>query len=436
MKVFLETYGCQMNEYDSELIRSILNPHGHEMTDALEEASVVLMNTCAIRENAHRKIYGRLDSLRPFKKKKRGEGRPFVVGILGCMAQNLKETLFDHPVVNLVVGPDNYKSLPALIDQAARTGEPAIETYLSEYETYADIAPHRVAGVNAWIAVMRGCDNFCTFCVVPYTRGRERCRPIENILEEVRTLAGQGYRQVTLLGQNVNSYRHEGAAFADLICAVADLPGIQRVRFTSPHPKDFPKPLLFAIAAHPRICKHVHLPAQAGSDRILNLMNRTYDRREYLALVDEIRQTIPQVTITTDLIVGFPTETETDFQATHDLVRQAEFDNAFIFKYSERSGTIAARQYPDDVPAEVKTDRIVRLFDLQHHISLQKNQKRIGETLEVLIEGAASTHPDAQVGKSDGNITVVFPSTLLSPGTLVPVRITRATPGTLYGEAV
>jgi tRNA-2-methylthio-N6-dimethylallyladenosine synthase len=436
MKVFLETYGCQMNEYDSELIRTILKPHGHEMTDTLEAASVVLMNTCAIRENAHRKIYGRLDLLRSRKKKEKSKNRPFVVGILGCMAQNLKKSLFEHPVVNLVVGPDNYKSLPLLIEQAAGGGGRTMEASLSEYETYSDIAPSRVAGVNAWIAVMRGCDNFCTFCVVPYTRGRERCRSIENILEETRRLAEAGYRQVTLLGQNVNSYRHEGAEFSDLIHAVADLPGIRRVRFTSPHPKDFPTPLLSAIAAHPHICKHVHLPAQAGSDRILDLMNRTYSRDEYLVLVDRIRQTIPGVTITTDIIVGFPTETEADFQATYDLMRQVKFDNAFIFKYSERSGTIAERQYPDDVPADVKTDRIVRLFDLQHDISRKKNQARIGETLDVLIEGIAEKRPDAQIGKSDGNLTVVFPSTLLSPGTFVPVRITDATQGTLYGEAI
>ncbi len=326
-----------------------------------------------------------------------------------------------------------------------------MEASLSEYETYSDIAPSRVAGVNAWIAVMRGCDNFCTFCVVPYTRGRERCRSVENILEEARRLAEAGYRQVTLLGQNVNSYRHEGAEFSDLIRAVADLPGIRRVRFTSPHPKDFPEPLLSAIAAHPHICKHIHLPAQAGSDRVLDAMNRTYSRDEYLALVDRIRQTIPGATITTDIIVGFPTETEADFQETCDLMRQVEFDNAFIFKYSERSGTIAQRQYPDDVPETVKTDRIVRLFDLQHNISHKKNRARIGETLDVLIEGIAEKRLDAkigqvghvgqvgqvgQVGKSDGNLTVVFPSTLMSPGTFVPVRITDATQGTLYGEAV
>ncbi len=437
MKVFLETYGCQMNEYDSELIQAILSPHGYKTTTVLEEASVVLMNTCAIRENAHRKIYGRLDDLRPVKKGKMADGEPFVVAVLGCMAQNLKETLFDHPVVNLVVGPDNYKSLPRLIQQAIQaTGRPVMEAYLSEYETYSDIAPHRVAGVNAWIAVMRGCDNFCTFCVVPYTRGRERCRSPENILNEARRLAEVGYRQVTLLGQNVNSYRYEGASFADLISAVAGVPGIQRVRFTSPHPKDFPEPLLAAIAAHPHICKHIHLPAQSGSDRILSVMNRTYTRREYLALVAQIRRAIPQVSITTDMIVGFPTETETDFQDTYDLMQQAEFDNAFIFKYSEREGTIAQRQYPDDVAADIKTDRIVRLFDLQHSISRQKNQRRVGETLEVLIEGMAEKRPNAQVGKSDGNRTVLFPNTLLSPGTFVPIRITDATQNTLYGEAV
>jgi len=432
MKVYLETYGCQMNEYDSELIRSILAPHGHEMTTAVEEAEVVLINTCAIRENAHRKIYGRLDLLRPIKKEK----KRFIVGVLGCMAQNLKEELFDHPVVNLVVGPDSYRALPKLIDEVIGTDRQEIEAYLSEYETYSDIAPARAEGVNAWVAIMRGCDNFCTFCVVPYTRGRERSRSIGNILSEVRSLAEKGYRQVTLLGQNVNSYRDAGGRFADLILKVADVPGIERVRFTSPHPKDFPKPLLEAIAAHPRICKHIHLPLQAGSDRILDLMARTYTRKEYLRLVEEIRKTIPGIALTTDIIVGFPTETEEDFQETAGLFKDCQFDSAYIFKYSERKGTIASRKYPDDVPPGVKTDRIVRLFDLQRAISLQKNREKIGRTLAVMIDGDAEKRADHQMGKTDGNTTVIFPKTAHRSGAVISVEIADASSSTLYGRSV
>ncbi|MGH7274343.1 MAG: tRNA (N6-isopentenyl adenosine(37)-C2)-methylthiotransferase MiaB, partial [Nitrospiria bacterium] len=368
MKVFLETYGCQMNEYDSELIRSILELSDHEICPSIAEAEVVLINTCAIRENAYRKIFGRLDTLRPMKDQR----KPFVVGVLGCMAQNLKEELFDHPVVNLIVGPDNYRALPKLIDQVIETDGQEIDADLSEYETYGDIAPARIEGVNAWVAIMRGCDNFCTFCVVPYTRGRERSRSMQGILDEVRSLAEKGFRQVTLLGQNVNSYLDREATFAKLILKVADTPGIERVRFTSPHPKDFPEPLLEAIANHPCICKHIHLPLQAGSDRILELMNRTYTRKEYLELVEKIRGRIPEVALTTDLIVGFPTETEVDFGETAEVIEQVGFDNAFIFKYSERKGTIAARKYPDDIPPDTKTDRIVRLLDLQRRISLEK----------------------------------------------------------------
>ncbi len=436
LAVYLETYGCQMNVYDSELVQSILSSCGFETATSVEAADVVLMNTCAIRENAHRKIYGRLDLLRPLGRARTRAGRPFVVGILGCMAQNLKDELFDHPMVDLIAGPDNYKSLPTLIRGAITSGEPRIEAHLSEYETYADVAPIRAAGVNAWIAVMRGCDNFCTFCVVPYTRGRERCRSVASIVDETHALVENGYPQVTLLGQNVNSYRHEGAEFADLIRAVAEVPGIQRVRFTSPHPKDFPLSLLSAIAAHPNICKHVHLPVQAGSDRILDKMNRTYTRREYLALVDLVRQTIPNVAITTDVIIGFPTETEADFQETADLVREAAFDNAFVFKYSEREGTVARRDFPDDVPPAAKTDRIVRLLDLQHAISKKKNEARVGQILDVLIEGMGEKRDDHQFGKSDGYQTVTFPATGQPTGSLVPVRILRATQGGLHGVGV
>jgi len=441
MNVYLETYGCQMNLYDSELIQSILIEGGYTLTPSTDDADVVLMNTCAIRENAHRKIYGRLDILRPLKKQREQERRPFVVGVLGCMAQNLKEELLAHPVANLVVGPDNYRALPDLISNIAQTSAPEISAFLSEYETYSDIAPTRKEGVNAWLAIMRGCDNFCSFCVVPYTRGRERSRSVESILQEVRHLVEMGYPQVTLLGQNVNSYRHEGAVFADLISDVAQVNGLKRVRFTSPHPKDFPEAVLRVIAKNQNICKHIHLPLQSGSDRILSLMNRTYTAHEYLNVVEMIHSILPTATITTDIIVGFPTETEDDFQETVRLMNRVGFNNAYIFKYSERKGTTAARDYPDDIPEITKTDRIVRLNAQQHEIAFLKHQSCIGQTVQVLIEGDADKGLDhltgiaPQMGKTEGNLTVVFPKTGFQPGEFVSIGITETTAGTLYGKA-
>ncbi len=434
MNVLLETYGCQMNVSDSELIRSIFISNGHQMTSSEDDADVVLMNTCAIRENAHRKIYGRLDILRPLKKQRERERRPFIVGVLGCMAQNLKEELLDHPVANLVVGPDNYRALPHLIDRIVQTNGQAMEASLSEYETYSDIAPARIEGVNAWVTIMRGCDNFCTFCVVPYTRGRERSRSVLSIINELEQVVAGGYKQATLLGQNVNSYCHAGERFADLIIKAAQIPGLERIRFTSPHPKDFPEKLLYAIAEHPNICNHIHLPLQSGSDRILNLMNRTYTSAEYLDLVKTIRRILPTATLTTDIIVGFPTETEEAFQETVQRMNAVQFDNAFIFKYSERKGTIAARDYPNDVSEATKTDRIVRLNALQHQIAFSKHRCYIGQTVQVLIEGAA-TSENQQMGKTEGNLTVVFPKTAFTPGTLVSVTISETTAGTLHGLA-
>lgn len=311
-----------------------------------------------------------------------------------------------------------------------------INANLSEEETYSGIVPTRFDGVNAWVTVMRGCDNFCTFCVVPYTRGRERSRSKDEVLEEVRQLAEQGFKQVTLLGQNVNSYRTAGAVFSDLLLASAEIKGIERVRFTSPHPKDFPESLLEAIASHPKICKHIHLPLQSGSDRILKLMDRTYSRYEFIRLVEKIRALIPGVSLTTDLIVGFPSETEGDHQETIAAMKAARFDSAYIFKYSERKGTIAARKYPDDVSPEIKTERIVELIDLQHRISLELNQEKIGQTMTVLIEGESDKRPGLQIGKTEGNMTVMFPDTGLPPGEVVQLEIREASPSVLTGMAL
>ena len=437
-RIHIETFGCQMNEYDSELVRSLLKKEGFLFTDEREAADVVLMNTCAIREHAHTRVYGHLAELKAIKRQ-----RPLVVGVLGCMAQNLKKELTDsQPLVDLIVGPDGYRQLPGMLRKAWQglaegdTGR-QMAVDLSEYETYEGILPERTPGVNAWIAVMRGCDNFCTFCVVPYTRGRERSREPESILHETRILAEQGHKQVTLLGQNVNSYRYDGWDFARLITAVADVPGIERVRFTSPHPKDFPVPLLEAIAHHPRICKHIHLPLQAGNDRILSLMDRTYTRREYLDLVERIRTAHRGIALTTDLICGFCSESEVEFQDTLSTVEAVRFHAAFIFKYSERKNTIAARKYLDDVPEQVKGDRVSRLVEVQRRISLALNQSRIGQIVSVLVEGDAKKSSSQWMGKTDDNLTVVWDKAQAidtAPGQVRTISIEGATAATLFGR--
>ena len=440
-KVYLRTYGCQMNEYDTELVRSILAKAGYAFTDDETAADIVLLNTCSVRENAHRKVFGRVHTIRHNR-----SGSPVTIGILGCMASSLREELINdrHLNIDFIAGPDSYKRLPQLIEQcysvdvgaAGRSPlQKPFDVTLSEVETYSDIYPTRDEGVNAWVAVMRGCNNFCTFCVVPYTRGRERSRSPENILEEVQHLVADGFKQVTLLGQNVNSYHHEDADFADLIKAVAKVDGIERVRFTSPHPKDFPEKLLDVMAGNDKICKHIHLPLQAGNDRILEMMNRTYNQEEFLKLVDQIRAKCPDVTLTTDIIIGFPSETDEEFEDTSRVMEQVEFDSAFIFKYSQRKGTIAERKYPDDIPEEKKTERIVRLNELQKGISLKKNRAHIGKTLEVLVESKSATGPDRNYfGRTDGHKTVFLAPGSYSIGNLIQIRITGASPNDLKGE--
>ncbi len=436
-RVHIETFGCQMNEYDTELVRALLKAEGFSFTTDRECADVVLMNTCAIRENAHNKVYGHLADLKALKRQ-----RNLVVGVLGCMAQNLKQELVEsESIVDVLVGPDAYRRLPGLISRVIESQEQGlsgkgIAVDLSEYETYDDILPERAEGINAWVAVMRGCDNFCTFCVVPYTRGRERSRDHEGIIREVEHLVAHGYKQVTLLGQNVNSYRDNDWDFARLITAVADVPGIERVRFTSPHPKDFPPALLDAVADHPKICKHIHLPLQSGNDRILQLMNRTYSRKDYLTLVDDMRRRWPDIVLTTDIICGFCSETEEEFLDTYRTVREVGYHAAFVFKYSERKNTIAGRKYPDDVPESIKSDRVSRIVNLQKQISLQKNREVIGEKVQVLVEGDAKKSSAQWMGKTDGNITVVWPKNALSvqPGDLVLINISNASVTTLIGH--
>jgi tRNA-2-methylthio-N6-dimethylallyladenosine synthase len=432
VNVYLETYGCQMNEYDSELVRAILKNGSFRMTQSLPDADVILLNTCAIRESAHSRIHGRLGHVQQLKR-----GNPaLVVGLLGCMAQSLQEEILErHPVIDLVAGPDSYKRLPRLIHAVCDGGGKGLEIDLSEYETYSDIYPDRVPGVNAWIACMRGCDNFCTFCVVPYTRGRERSRDPESVVAEARRLAAEGYKQVTLLGQNVNSYRFDSTDFAALLLRVADVDGIERVRFTSPHPKDFPRPLLHAIASHAKLCKHIHLPLQAGSDRILERMRRTYTKQEFLALVDEIRDTIPEVGLSTDIICGFPGETEAEFEDTVDVVERVRFDSAFVFKYSERRNTIAQRKFDDDVADAAKIARVVRINAIRKSISLARNRERIGRRVEVLLERPSRKSADDLLGRDDGNRCVVVPRGDLKPGDFTQVEIDAASANTLIGRA-
>ena len=430
--VFIETYGCQMNEYDSELVRAILLKESFREVAGLDDADVVLLNTCAVREHAHNRIYGRLQQLSHIKKT-----RELTVGVLGCMAQNLKMELLDNNLhVDIVAGPDSYRNLPRLIRESRDDKKQTSSIDLSEFETYDDIYPERREGVNAWVAIMRGCDNFCTFCVVPYTRGRERSRPFESVLGETSRLVADGYTQVSLLGQNVNSYEHNGRRFADLIAAVADIPGIRRVRFTSPHPKDFPDDLLQAIKSHPHICKHVHLPLQAGSDRILKMMRRLHNGGQFVDLSSHIRDTIPGVILTTDVILGFPTESREEFMETVKVMETVKFDSAFIFNYSERKGTVARRRWKDDIPPEEKKYRITYLNDVQRNISLEQNRRHIGEIHEILVEGLSKRNPSDWSGRNDGNKLVIFPHALERAGEYIKVKIISASPNTMKGVKV
>jgi len=430
-QVYMETFRCQMNEYDSELIRAMLKTQGFGFTDQSDEADVILLNTCAIRENAHNRVYGHLGKLKYHKQERGG-----VIGVLGCMAQNLKKELLDsQQFIDVLVGPDGYRQLPKLLTTAITTRAKGLSVDLSEYETYEHIIPERVSGVNAWIAVMRGCDNFCTFCVVPYTRGRERSRDPQGILLEAQGLAEQGFKQITLLGQNVNSFRFDHWDFAKLVTAVADIPGIERVRFMSPHPKDFPPALLDTVAQHPNVCSQIHLPLQSGSDRVLEAMGRGYTRKEYVQLVEAIRRR-GDIPLTTDIICGFCGETDTEYSATSQLMEEVGYHAAYIFKYSERKNTIAARKFPDDVPEAIKTERVAQLIDRQKTISLKNNRRMIGQTVDVLVEGDAKKSSQQWVGHTESHVTVVWdklcrPS---QPGELLSVFIEDASASTLFGR--
>lgn len=437
--VYVETYGCQMNVYDTELVKTILKDASYDISDSAETADIVMLNTCSVRDNANRKVYNRIHTVR----QARSDDKPVKIGILGCMATNFRQALLEDPKlgIDFIAGPDSYKQLPQLISQTTEEHSKSFDVTLSEFETYEDVYPTREDGVNAWIAVMRGCNNYCTFCVVPFTRGRERSRSPQSIVDETKRLVANGFSQVTLLGQNVNSYKFieddKVTDFADLIRMVSDVEGIKRIRYTSPHPKDYPVKLLEVMAERDNVCKQLHMPLQAGNSRVLRKMNRTYTQEEFVDLVKNVRQVIPDIAITTDIIVGFPTETDEEFEDTYNVMKELEFDSAFIYKYSERPGTLASRRIPDDVPEAIKTERIVRLNELQKEISHRKNQAHVGQTHTVLIEELNSKkNEDYAVARNDANKLVLVKKADFQVGDYVDVRIEEATPHQLRAVPV
>ena len=433
-KLYIETYGCQMNVADSEVVASVMQMAGYEPTESLDEADAVFLNTCSVRDNAEQKIFHRLDALDAIKRK-----RPLIIGVLGCMAERVQQDLLENHHADLVAGPDAYLSLPDLIAQA-ETGHKAMNIELSTSETYKDVVPQRIGlghKIGGFVSIMRGCNNFCHYCIVPYTRGRERSRDVESILKEVRDLRDRGFKEVTLLGQNVNSYSwKEQNSFPQLLRCVAEEAPEMRIRFTTSHPKDMSDETLRVIAEMPNVCKHIHLPVQSGSDRILKLMNRKYTREWYLGRVEAIRRIIPDCGLSTDIFVGYHSETEEDHQLSLSLMREVGYDSAFMFKYSERPGTYASKHLPDDVPEEEKIRRLNELIALQTDISAQQNKKDEGKEFDVLVEGFSKRSREQLCGRTEQNKMVVFPKAGHHIGEIVRVIITGSTSATLLGECV
>lgn len=432
-QLFIETYGCQMNVADSEVIASVMKMAGYETCDDLEQADAILLNTCSVRENAENKIYNRLDTLNALRKK----GRKLIVGVVGCMAERVKDDLINDYGVDIVAGPDSYLSLPELF-AAAELGEKAINIELSTTETYRDIIPERICGahVGGFVSIMRGCNNFCHYCIVPYTRGRERSREVESILGEVKDLQAKGFKEVTLLGQNVNSYCAGEVRFPQLLALVAEAVPEMRIRFTTSHPKDMSDETLEVIAAHPNVCRHIHLPVQSGSDRILKLMNRKYTREWYLGRIAAIRRILPDCGITTDIFVGYHSETEEDHQLSLSLMRECGYDSAFMFKYSERPGTYASKHLPDDVSEETKIRRLNEMIALQNELSAESYRKDVGKTYEVLVEGVSKRSKDQLFGRTSQNKVVVFDRAGHHIGDFVKVKILESSSATLKGIEV
>ena len=440
-KLYIETYGCQMNVADSEVIASVMKMADYESQDSIEGADAVLLNTCSVRDNAEQKIFNRLETLHAMRKK-----HPIIIGVVGCMAERVKEDLIEHHHVDLVAGPDAYLQLPELF-AAVEAGEKAINVELSTTETYRDIIPERICGnrISGFVSIMRGCNNFCHYCIVPYTRGRERSRDLASILNEVKDLEAKGFKEVTLLGQNVNSYMTpqpplggdgEAVDFPALLRTVAEAVPNMRIRFTTSHPKDMSDETLKVIADYPNICKHIHLPVQSGSNRILQLMNRKYTREWYLERVAAIRRIIPDCGLTTDIFCGYHSETEEDHQLSLSLMRECQYDSAFMFKYSERPGTYAAKHLPDDVPEETKIRRLNELIALQNQLSAESYQRDIGKTYEVLVEGVSKRSKDQLFGRTQQYKVVVFDRNNHHVGDFVKVRITEASSATLKGVEV
>jgi len=404
LKYFVETYGCQMNEYDSELVGKILGDLGYSKSNKIEEADAIFLNTCSIREKAEETVHNRLDSLAYLKKQK----KHLLIGVLGCMAQNLKDVLLESkPYVDIILGPDSYRKLPEIIKFRNSNIDHIVDTKLSKHEIYDDLFPNRKDGINAWISIMRGCDKFCTFCIVPFTRGRERSRSISSIIKEAKSILKSGYQEITLLGQNVNSYKTPEGDFPVLLDKLGKIKAIKRIRYTSPHPRDIDEDLLKVMVKHDNICNQIHLPLQAGSSRILKRMNRTYTKEEFLNLVDMIRTYIPDCGLSTDIIVGFPGETEEEFQETLEVVSKVKFDTAFMFKYSARPGTKASH-YTDHISEDVKQSRLQTLIEFQHNISLMNNRKRIGLNLDVVIEKESKKSANQWAGRIESNTWVIF----------------------------
>lgn len=447
-RLFIETYGCQMNVADSEVVASIMQTIDYELCDTIEEADAVFMNTCSVRDNAEQKIYGRLQFFQSLRRK-RGK---LIVGVLGCMAERVKNELIAHGA-NLVAGPDSYLDLPNLVS-AAEAGEEAVNVQLSTTETYRDIMPKRMAGsrISGFISIMRGCNNFCSYCIVPYTRGRERSRAVDSILNELQDLRQKGFREVTLLGQNVNSYNYlpeadtncnsadgeqpQACDFADLLSIVAEAAPEMRIRFSTSNPEDMSDKIISTMAAHPNICRHLHLPVQSGSNAVLKKMNRKYTREWYLDRIATVRRLMPDCGISTDVFCGFCGETLQDQADTLSLMREVGYDSAFMFKYSERPGTFAARHYADDVPEEEKVRRLNEIIALQNELSLASNRRDIGKTFEVLVEGYSKRSREQMCGRSQQNKMIVFPKGNTHAGDLVRVRVTEASSATLIGELV
>ncbi|HPL94275.1 MAG: tRNA (N6-isopentenyl adenosine(37)-C2)-methylthiotransferase MiaB [Paludibacteraceae bacterium] len=434
-KLFIETYGCQMNVADSEVVASIMGMSGYELTDNINEANAIFINTCSIRDNAEQKAFSRLDYFQSLKKKR----KDIIIGVLGCMAERIKEDLLERKVIDMVVGPDAYLDLPNLIG-AVESGEKAINIELSTTETYQDIIPQRIGHnrISGFVSIMRGCNNFCSYCIVPYTRGRERSRPATSIINEMKDLVAKGYKEITFLGQNVNSYLDSSEdnkyTFPDLLAMAANTFPDTRIRFTTSHPKDISEELIRTIATYHNLCKHIHLPVQSGSNRILSLMNRKYTREEYLQKIAMIKRIIPECGITTDVFTGFHSETEADHQETLSLMQEVGFDNAFMFKYSERSGTYAAKHLEDNVPEAIKLSRLQEVVDLQNKLSKESNQKDLGKIVEVLIEGYSKKSRNQLFGKSSENKVVVFNKENKKIGEYAKIRIKDATVATLLGE--